>query len=100
MSPADILHSWSTGQMLVAILSDIHANLPALEKFVASTQGVAEAYICLGDVINYGPWNDECLELLYSLPNVVVLEGNHERLFLGADQIADELPLVQAFYRQ
>jgi predicted phosphodiesterase len=84
--------------MRVAILSDVHANLPALETFVARTRGVADAYLCLGDVVNYGPWNDECLELVRSLPNIVILEGNHERLFDGRDAIEHELPLVQAFY--
>ena len=85
--------------MITAVFSDVHANLPALETFVRSTERVADAYLCLGDVVNYGPWNDECLELVHSLPNVVLLEGNHERLFLGLDPIEEELPLVREFYR-
>ena len=84
--------------MMIAILSDVHANLPALEQFVLCTRDTADAYVCLGDVVNYGPWNDECLELIHSLPGIVLLEGNHERLFLGTDAIAHQLPLVQAFY--
>ena len=84
--------------MMVAILSDIHANLPALERFVQCTKQTADAYICLGDVVNYGPWNDECLELICSLPGVVLLEGNHERLFLGVDLIEDQTSLVQEFF--
>lgn len=84
--------------MIVAVLSDVHANLPALEAFVRATRGTADAYVCLGDVVGYGPWNDECLELVRALPGSVLLEGNHERLFLGRDRIEDELPLVQEFY--
>jgi predicted phosphodiesterase len=85
--------------MVVAVFSDVHGNLPALEHFVKNTRRVADAYVCLGDIVNYAPWNDECLELVHSLPRVVVLEGNHERLFLGVDPINHEIQLVQDFYR-
>lgn len=85
--------------MIIAIFSDVHANLPALEKFIDVTKDIADAYICLGDVVNYGPWNDECLELVHSLPGIVFLEGNHERLFLETGSVIDEIPLVQEFYR-
>jgi predicted phosphodiesterase len=84
--------------MRIAIFSDIHGNLPALEAFVADTRADVDMYVCLGDVVNYGPWNDECLELTLSLPGIILLEGNHERLFLGHEDIAHELPLVQQFY--
>jgi len=80
------------------VFSDIHGNLPALECFINCTKGKVDQYICLGDVVNYGPWNDECLELVLSLPNIVLLEGNHERLFLGLEPIEHEIPLVQEFY--
>src|SRR5882672_3671489 len=84
--------------MMIAIFSDVHGNLPALEKFVQSTRQIADAYLCLGDVVNYGPWNDECLELVHSLPGIVLVEGNHERLFLGTELIQDEIALVQEFF--
>lgn len=83
--------------MKTAIFSDVHGNLPALEHFVDATRPVVDAYLCLGDVVNYGPWNDECLELTWSLPGIVMLEGNHERLFSGADAAHHEIPLVQDF---
>ncbi|MEA2977378.1 MAG: hypothetical protein QOF19_2898 [Alphaproteobacteria bacterium] len=85
--------------MMVAVFSDVHGNLPALEKFVRSTRPIADCYVCLGDVVNYGPWNDECLELVNSLPGIVLLEGNHERLFLGAASVQEEIALVQEFYQ-
>jgi len=50
--------------------------------------------------VDYGPWNDECLERVHDLPNGTILEGNHERLFLGVEGIENELPLVQAFFHQ
>jgi predicted phosphodiesterase len=80
----------------VAVFSDVHANLPALEVFVRKTRGEVDGYLCLGDVVNYGPWNDECLELVHSLPLVAYIEGNHELLFRSGDW-SSELPLVQEF---
>src|SRR6266568_7168235 len=68
--------------LIVAVFGDVHANLPALETFLGQVEGHVDAYLCLGDVVNYGPWNDECLERITALPEVTLLEGNHERLFL------------------
>jgi predicted phosphodiesterase len=84
--------------MKYAIFSDVHANLPALETFVEATRRRVDAYLCLGDVVDYGPWNDECLDLIAGLPGVVLLEGNHERLFTGAESIDDKPPLAQKFF--
>jgi hypothetical protein len=84
--------------MRYAVFSDVHANLPALEAFVAATCSRVDAYVCLGDVVGYGPWNDECLELVLGLPGIVLLEGRHERLFNGAEPVVGEPPLVQAFF--
>jgi predicted phosphodiesterase len=85
--------------MRVAVFSDVHGNLLALERFVRATRNDVDAYMCLGDVVDYGPWNDECLEMVRQLPGITVLEGNHERLFLGAEDPDHEPPLVQAFFR-
>jgi predicted phosphodiesterase len=84
--------------MKVAVFSDVHGNLIALERFVQVTQNAVDAYLCLGDVVNYGPWSDECLEILQQLPGITVLEGNHERLFLGDADLDHELPLVRDFF--
>ena len=48
--------------------------------------------------IKYGPWNDECLEIVCGLTNIIFIEGNHERIFLGNEDIHHEIPLVQEFY--
>ena len=84
--------------MRYALFSDIHANLPALETFVAATRDEVDAYVCLGDVVDYGPWNDECVDLVLSLPKIVYLEGNHERLFVGAESIEDKPALAKSFF--
>lgn len=85
--------------MIVAVFSDVHGNLPALETFLDEAGRFADTYLCLGDTVNYGPWNDECLERIAELPGAVTVEGNHECLFLNQDEVTDEHPLVQEFYR-
>ncbi|MGE4618714.1 MAG: metallophosphoesterase family protein [Planctomycetota bacterium] len=67
--------------MRTAILSDVHANLPALEAVLADidASGVDRIF-CLGDVIGYGPEPRECLELCASFD--VNLLGNHEEAVL------------------
>jgi len=84
--------------MRLGIISDIHGNLPALEAVAEQLRGVDQV-ICLGDVVNYGPWSNECLDFLQTLPRLILLEGNHEALFLGREDPAGELLLVQQFYR-
>lgn len=84
--------------MRIAVFSDVHANLIALEQFERATRDIVDGYICLGDVVNYGPWNDECLDIVTHLPGIIFLEGNHERLFMGTEDTRHELPLVQDFF--
>lgn len=83
--------------MRVGLISDIHGNLPALEAVVPRLRSVDQV-LCLGDIVNYAPWNDECLELAHTLPGFQWVEGNHETLFLHAEHLSEEIPLVQAFY--
>lgn len=67
--------------MKVLIFSDVHGNLPAFEKMLTHEKD-CEQYICLGDLVNYGPWSNECVELALSLENVVLIQGNHEDYFI------------------
>lgn len=53
-------------------------------------------FICLGDVINYGPWSNECVDLLESLPAVRLI-GNHEEDFLSGTYSGGSA-LVKSFY--
>jgi putative phosphoesterase len=64
--------------MQIAFISDIHANLPALEEFLKAIkwQKVDMIY-CLGDVVNQNVWNNEVVELL-GKNNIVVIQGNHD----------------------
>lgn len=68
--------------MRVLIISDIHANLSALEAVLASA-GPYDAVWCLGDLVGYGPDPNDCIELVRSLPNLLCLIGNHDQAALG-----------------
>jgi predicted phosphodiesterase len=80
----------------LAVFADVHGNLPALEAMLTDV-GSADGYICVGDIVNYGPWSDECVELVLSLPNVEVVEGNHERDFT-AGWYSGGSSLARAFF--
>lgn len=68
--------------MKYLVFSDVHGNLPAL-KTVISDAGKVDGYINLGDVVGYGPWINECVELVASLENCTSILGNHEQFFLN-----------------
>jgi diadenosine tetraphosphatase ApaH/serine/threonine PP2A family protein phosphatase len=60
-----------------AILSDIHANLEALTAVLADAAGVADALLCLGDIVGYGADPEACIDLVGERAQAVVA-GNHE----------------------
>jgi diadenosine tetraphosphatase ApaH/serine/threonine PP2A family protein phosphatase len=66
-----------------AVLSDIHANQPALEAVLAAVEetGVEEIW-CLGDVVGYGAQPDACAELVRERCDLC-LAGNHDLAVLG-----------------
>jgi predicted phosphodiesterase len=65
--------------MTYALISDIHANLPALEAVLTHIDNVrqAEAVYHLGDLVGYAPWPDEVVALLRSraIPGIA---GNYD----------------------
>jgi predicted phosphodiesterase len=71
-------------RMRIAVVSDIHSNLEALEAVLAhaANQGV-DRYVSLGDVVGYGASPNECIDLLRSLPDCSCLLGNHDAAVLG-----------------
>ena len=52
--------------MRYALISDIHANLPALEAVLAHLGGRedVDAVYHLGDLVGYAPWPDEVVALI------------------------------------
>jgi len=66
---------------LIAIISDIHSNLEALEAVLEDIQkrNVEQIY-CLGDIVGYGPNPRECIEIVKQCG--IVLMGNHDEAVL------------------
>jgi predicted phosphodiesterase len=65
---------------LLAILYDIHGNLPALEAVIADAEAAgATEYLLGGDYSAYSPWPLETLERLRALPGTTWIRGNGER---------------------
>jgi predicted phosphodiesterase len=69
--------------MRVAAITDIHANLPALEAVFAAIDGAEiEQIWCLGDVVGYGVEPDACADLVRERCDVCLV-GNHDLAVLG-----------------
>ena len=75
---------------LFAIISDIHANIDALEAVLEDIKSFpVRGIFCLGDIVGYGPEPAECVRLVMETCAVSVL-GNHEAVLLLVDKILDE----------
>ena len=61
-----------------ALISDIHANLEALDAVLADIQqrGITEVY-CLGDIVGYGPNPRECIDRVMTYQLSIL--GNHDQ---------------------
>ena len=68
--------------MQILVISDIHANITALEA-VLEDAGSFDAVWCLGDLVGYGPDPEECVSRISNLPNAICLLGNHDAAVLG-----------------
>jgi diadenosine tetraphosphatase ApaH/serine/threonine PP2A family protein phosphatase len=85
--------------MRVAVVSDIHANLPALEAALRAIDDEApDALWCLGDVVGYGPHPNECCAVVHERADLC-LAGNHDLAVLGSLDIADFSPDAAASAR-
>lgn len=76
--------------MKIAVISDIHGNLPALNAVLADAekQGASE-YIFAGDYCLSGPWPDDCVAAIRRIENKHIIRGNEERYLenlIGKDQ--------------
>ncbi len=69
--------------MRVGLISDIHANLPALEAVLEDMPAV-DSIVCAGDVIGYNPWPAECVERIRDVATVCV-RGNHDHAIINPD---------------
>jgi predicted phosphodiesterase len=68
-------------RMRIAVLSDIHGNLPALEAVVSDLPPVDQVWV-LGDIVGYGPQPSEVIATLQAMGARSVL-GNHDGAAIG-----------------
>ena len=71
--------------MRIAVLSDIHANITALNAVIADA-GTVDGIWHLGDVVGYGPEPDAVVDRLREL-GAVGVRGNHDAAACGGPEI-------------
>lgn len=68
------------------ILSDIHANLEALEAVLRDASGRYDQMLCLGDLVDYGGDPNAIVE--WARANLrVIIRGNHDKACCGEDPL-------------
>jgi diadenosine tetraphosphatase ApaH/serine/threonine PP2A family protein phosphatase len=81
---------------MLAVLYDIHANLPALDAVLADAEAAgAERYVLGGDYAGLGAWPNETLARLRELQQAEWIRGNWER-WMGTPSEAVDVPFVQS----
>lgn len=64
--------------MKIALFSDIHANLPALEAFFSDVEKrEIDSIYCLGDLVGYNIWPNEVIEEIRK-KNIPTIAGNYD----------------------
>ena len=85
--------------MRVAVISDIHGNLHALESVLSSVDAESSDEVwCLGDLVGYGPQPNRCCELVAERADVCLI-GNHDLGVLGRIDLDDFSPDAAAAAR-
>jgi predicted phosphodiesterase len=78
--------------MRIAVISDIHGNLHALEAVLAAIERERpDAIWCLGDVVGYGPRPNECCTAVRERAALCLI-GNHDLAVLGGLSLLDFAP--------
>jgi len=62
----------------IAVFSDVHANLPALEAVLQAIDSLKpDMVLCLGDLVDFAPWPNGVIEVVRSR-GICTLMGNHD----------------------
>jgi predicted phosphodiesterase len=90
--PSDTVDRDESRPGRVALLSDVHGNLPAFEAVLAEVEraGADETW-CLGDLVGYGSQPDECVALAKEACDVCLI-GNHDLVVIGRLDVDDFSP--------
>lgn len=68
--------------MQFLVLSDIHGNRHGLEAVLAAAADEYEQILCLGDIVGYGAFPNQCCDILRAA-DAICLSGNHDAAALG-----------------
>jgi diadenosine tetraphosphatase ApaH/serine/threonine PP2A family protein phosphatase len=68
--------------MKYLVLSDIHANIEALDAALAAA-GPYDRALVLGDLVGYGANPDEVVDRIRALPSATLIRGNHDKVATG-----------------
>lgn len=74
--------------MKYIIISDIHSNYESLSSFNDFIQPMlspGDVFLCLGDIVGYGPQPSECISFVRD-KCAAVISGDHERMLLDKKQ--------------
>jgi predicted phosphodiesterase len=82
------------GRMRYLILSDIHANITALDAVLAAAEGRWDRAVCLGDIVGYGPDPNEAVERVREL-DCVAIRGNHDKAIAGLTEAEEFNPVAR-----
>jgi predicted phosphodiesterase len=81
--------------MRLLVISDLHANLTALEAALDAVKGRWDSCVCLGDVVGYGPDPDEVTSRLRAL-RATTIRGNHDKAAAAIMDTSDFNPVAKA----
>jgi predicted phosphodiesterase len=81
--------------MRYLILTDIHANLTALETALEAATGRWDKVVCLGDIVGYGPDPNEVVDRIREL-GAITIRGNHDKAGSGLANADDFNPVARA----
>jgi len=81
--------------MTIALFSDIHANLPALEAFFDDVDKRGpDAIYCLGDLVGYNVWANEVVNVIRER-KIPTIAGNYD---FGIGRGSSNMHPVSCFY--
>jgi diadenosine tetraphosphatase ApaH/serine/threonine PP2A family protein phosphatase len=81
--------------MRYLVISDIHANLEALEATLEATNN-CDRVLVLGDLVGYGADPNAVIERVRALPLAAIIRGNHDKVSTGIDGVEGFNPVARS----